>query len=130
MRAWRRIFEIFGIHLLIQFMALWSHSSVNVLDIKIILKDGKIITGLYVKPTDINQYLDSLTWHLHHCKSSIPYSQAFHFIRIGSNNAFFDKRCNKWEYWLPEWWCIERVVRQEMLKSRKIPRNEMWEKKT
>ena len=84
-------------------MALWSHSSVNVLDIKIILKDGKIITGLYVKPTDINQYLDSLTWHLHHCKSSISYSEAFHFIRIGSNNAFFDKRCNKLEYWLPEW---------------------------
>ena len=33
-------------------MGNWSYSSFNFLDVKVILKDEKIITDLYVKPTD------------------------------------------------------------------------------
>ena len=39
----------------IKFMADWSYSSVNFLDVKVIIKDGKTITDLYVKPTDTHQ---------------------------------------------------------------------------
>ena len=49
-------------------MADWSYSSVNSLDVKVILKDGKIITDLYVKPTDNHQYLDSSSCHPYHYK--------------------------------------------------------------
>ena len=45
----------------IKFTPDWSYSSVNFLDVKVIMKDVKIITDLYVKPTDTHQYLD-----LHH----------------------------------------------------------------
>ena len=44
--------KINKIHPTITFTADWSSSSVTFLDVKVIMKDGKIITGLYVKPTD------------------------------------------------------------------------------
>ena len=55
-------------HPTIKFAADWSYSSVNFLDVKVIMKDGKIITDLYVKPTDTHQYLDSSSCHPYHCK--------------------------------------------------------------
>ena len=48
--------------------------------------------------------------------------------RICSNNAFFDQRCNELEHWLYERGYSKRVVKQEILKARKIPRNELLEK--
>ena len=44
--------KINSIHPTIKFTADWSYSSINFLDVKVIMKDGKIITDLYVKPTD------------------------------------------------------------------------------
>ena len=60
--------KINKIHPTIKFTADWSYSSVNFLDVKVIMKDGKIITDLYVKPTDTHQYLDSSSCHPYHCK--------------------------------------------------------------
>ena len=120
--------KINSIHLTIKFTADWSYSSVNFLDVKVTIKDGKIITDLYVKPTDTHQYLDSSSCHPYHYKKSIPYSQALRLNRICSNNAFFDQRCNELEHWLHERGYSERVVRQEILRARKIPRNELLEK--
>ena len=47
------------IHPTFKFPADWSYSSANFLNVKVIMKDEKIITDLYVKPTDARQYLDS-----------------------------------------------------------------------
>ena len=87
-----------SIHPTMKFTADWSYSSVNFLDVKVIMKDGKIITDLYVKPTHSHQYLDSSLCHPYHCKKSISYSQAQRLSRICSNNAFFDQRYNKLEH--------------------------------
>ena len=57
--------KINKIHPTIKFTADWSCSSVNFLDVKVIMKDGKITTDLYVKPTDTNQYLNSSSCHLY-----------------------------------------------------------------
>ena len=76
--------------------------SVNFVGVKVLLKDRKIITDLYVKPTDTHQYIDTSSFHPFHCKKIITYSQALHLNRICSNNAFFDKRCNELEHWLHE----------------------------
>ena len=95
----------------------WSYSSVNFLDVKVIMKDGKIITGLYAKPTDTHQYLDSSSCYEKKKKKGIPYSQAPCLNRICSNNAYFDQRYNELEHWLHELGYSERVVRQEVLKA-------------
>ena len=94
--------KINSIYPTIKFSGNWSYSSVNFLDVKVIMKDGKIITDLHVKPTDTHQYLDSSLCHPYHCKKDIPYSQALRLNRICSNNAFFDRRCNELEHWLHE----------------------------
>ena len=60
-------------------------------------------------------------------QKSIPYSQALRLLC--SNNGFFDQRCNELEHELHERGYSERVVRQEIPKARKIPRNEFLEKK-
>ena len=92
------------------------------------MKNGKILTDLYVKPTDTNQYLDSSSCLPYHCKKRIPYSQALSLNRICSNNAVFDQICNKLEHWLPQLWYSERVVWQEILKAPRIQINELLEK--
>ena len=79
-------------------MADCSYSSVNFVDVKVIMKDGKIITDLHVKPTDTHQCLGSSSCHPYHCKESIPYSQALRLNRICSIKAFFDQRCKKLEH--------------------------------
>ena len=81
------------------------------------MKDEKIITDLYVKPTDTHQYLESSSYHPYHCKKSIPYSQALRLNKICSNNYFFDQRCNKSGHWFHERGYSERVVRQETVKK-------------
>ena len=93
--------KINSIHPTIKFTADWSYSSVNFLDVKVIMKDEEIITDLYVKPTDTHQYLDSSSCHPYHCKESIPYSQALRLNRI--------QRCNELEHWLHERGYSERL---------------------
>ena len=72
-------------------MADWSYSSFNFLDVKVILKDGKIITDLNVTPTDNHQYSDSSSYHPFHCQKRIPNSHALSLNRICFNNGFFDQ---------------------------------------
>ena len=55
--------KINNIHSTIKFTADWSYSSVNFLDVKIILKDGNIMTDFYAKPANTHQYLDSSSCH-------------------------------------------------------------------
>ena len=64
--------KINNIHPTIKFIADWSYRSVNFLDVKVTMKDGKVITDLYVKPTDTHQYLDYLSFHPYHCKKKHP----------------------------------------------------------
>ena len=116
-----------SIYRTIKFIADWSYSSVNFLDVKVIKKDGKILTNLYVKPTVTHQYLDSSSCHPYHCKRNIPCSQDLCLNRICSNNAFFDQRPNELEHWLHERGYSVRVVRQEIPKAQKIPRKELLE---
>ena len=40
----------------------------RIVDVKVIMKDGKIITNLYVKATDTHQYFDSSSCHPYHSK--------------------------------------------------------------
>ena len=94
--------KINNIYPRIKFTVDWSNSWVNFLNVKLIMKDGKIITDLHLKATDTYLYLDSLSCLPYHCKKSTPYSQALRLNRFCSNNAFFYQTCNELEYWLHE----------------------------
>ena len=115
-------------HTTIKFTAEWSKSSVNFLDVTVSLIEGVIETNLFVKPTDSHQYLQSSSCHPFHCKKGIPYSQALWLNRICSETNLFDNRCNDLERFLLERGYSSKLVRKEILRARKISRNELLDK--
>ena len=115
-------------HPTIKFTAEWSKTSISFLDVTVSLTEGVIEPDLYVKPTDSHQYLQSSSCHHFHCKKGITYSQAFRLNRICSETNFFDKRCNDLERLLSERGYSSKLVRKEILRARKIPRNDLLDK--
>ena len=53
----------------------YSDKKVSFLDIQVDIVEGKLITSLFVKPTDLHQYLHYLSGDPEHTKRSIIYSQ-------------------------------------------------------
>ncbi len=70
-----------------------SPDMVTFLDTKVILKNNKIITDLYQKPTDSHNYLMYNSAHPQSCKDSIPYSQFLRKRRICSQEEDYIGHC-------------------------------------
>ena len=102
-------------HPSIKFTFEYSPKSVNFLDVQVIRVNDKLVTDLYVKPTDTHQYLDASSCLVFHSKKAIPYSQALRLNRICSEPAFFDQRCDQLALWLnkphAEWTYLMMKVR-------------------
>ena len=112
-------------HPTIKFTADYSYDSVNFLDVRVSRKGDRLATDLYVKPTNTHQYLQALSCHPNHCKSSIPYSQALRLNRICSEPRDFDQRCNELEAWLINRGYDERSVWRKVLEARKHKREDL-----
>ena len=67
-----------------------SKEKINFLDLVIKLKDGKIVTDLYCKPTDSHQYLNYDSCHAKHIKISIIFSQTLRLKKIWSQKCDLD----------------------------------------
>ena len=117
-----------AVHPTIKFTAESSKTSINFLNVTVSLVEGVIETDLYVKPTDSHQYLQSSSCHPFHCKKGIPHSQALRLNRICSETNSFDKRCNDLEIFLLERGYSSTLVRKEILRATKVPRNELLDK--
>ena len=103
-----------------KFTAEYSFDKVNFLDVEVIRCGNKLLTDLYTKPKDTQQYLEFSSCHVCHFKKSIPYSQALRFNRICSVNRFSNNRCNQVECCLKDRGYKEKVVKQQLLKARKF----------
>ena len=84
----------------IKFELVYSESSLNVLDLTLLLQDGFISTDTYSKPTDSHLYLPYNSSHPDHCKKAIPYGVALRIRRNCSTNASFVKRCSEYKSYL------------------------------
>ena len=73
--------KINKVHPTIKLTAEWSKTSINFLDVTVFLIERVIETDLYVKATDIHQYLQSSSCHSCHCKKGIPYSKVLRLNR-------------------------------------------------
>ena len=67
----------------IKFTNSWSAKAVTLHCVRVHLKDGLICTDLHVNPTDTHQCLQmgTCSFHSHHCKTSICYTQALHLLQ-------------------------------------------------
>ena len=80
-------------HPSIKFTSKYPRKKTDFSDVKIIKKDNRLLTDVFIKSTDTHQYLLAPSCHVYHSKKSIPYSYVLRFNRICSKNQHFDKRC-------------------------------------
>ena len=104
-------------------------TSIDFLNITVSLIKGVLDTELYVKPTDSHQYLQSNSHHPFYCKRGTPYIQALRLNRICPETNSFDKLCNDLERFLLEKRYTSYLLWKEILWERKIPRNDLLDKK-
>ena len=64
----------------VKFKSNFSTSHVEFLDLVISIKDGKLKTNLFVKPSNSQLYLDFTSNHPKHCKTGIIYGQALRIL--------------------------------------------------
>ena len=78
------------VHPTIKFTSESSRTRVNFLDVWVVKReDGHLITDLYTKPTDSNNYLHFYSAHPKHCKKAIPLGQFLRLRRICSRDTDF-----------------------------------------
>ena len=65
------------------------------LDLEIRIENGKLETNLFVKPTNLQLFLDYCSNHPDHCKESIIYSQALRVIERCSKPEDAEQNLNK-----------------------------------
>lgn len=79
-----------GVHNTIKFTMEHSQSDIAFLDTSVQIRDGKLCTTLYTKPTDAHNYLLYNSAHPPHCLQGIPLSQFLRVRRICTHIEDFD----------------------------------------
>ena len=95
----------------------------NFLDVDIIRCGEKLTTDLYVKSTDSHQYLNASSCQVFHSKA-----QALRLSSICSEGSFFDKRWNELEPRLMSRGHSEKLVRRQILRARKLKRDDLLDR--
>ena len=102
--------------------------SIPFLDTLCSIKNGKIITDLYRKPTDRNMYLLTSSCHPAHVTTNIPFSLALRIIRICSEPESRDQRLSELKQLLLDRGYKAKIVDAAISKAKQIPRNEALKK--
>ena len=68
----------------------------------------------FPRPFNVEQYCQPTSYHPHHCKKGIPYSQTLRLNRICSDNSNFDKLHNELKSWLFQKDYNENMVRNRI----------------
>ena len=79
-----------------KFTASQSTEEVSFLDVRVMMKNGKISTSVYSKPTDSHLYLSQTSNHPKHMINNIPKSQFLRLRRICSEASDFMEQCKKY----------------------------------
>ena len=98
--------------------------SIPFLDTSCSLKENQIITDLYRKPTDRNQYLLTNSCHSPECLTNIPYSLALRITRICSETDTREMRYNELKQLLISRKYKIGLIDSAIDKARKIPRQQ------
>ena len=96
--------------------------SIPYLDTSCKIKQGKIITDLYRKPTDQNQYLLTSSCHPLECLESIPFSLSLRIRRICMEEETREMRFNELRDMLLQREYTSGVINTAIAKARAIPR--------
>ena len=107
-----------------------SQTSVNFLDTTVNIKNGKLHTDLYCKPTDSHNYLLYTSAHPKRCKDSIPHSQFRRIRRICSDINDFDKHIKiTTNHFLNRGYPID-LLQEAAFKARRLDRDNLLSQQT
>ena len=116
--------ELNNHHTSIKFSSNWSTEEVLFLDARVYIKNGRVETDLYTKPTDKHQYLHTKSCHPRHCKISIPFSQALRLHRICSEQDNLVRRCQELKHYLMKRGYPEQLLDTDNHRAINIPRED------
>ncbi|XP_070548155.1 uncharacterized protein [Ptychodera flava] len=80
-----------SIHPSLKFTIEYSDTEISFLDTKMMMRENKIHTTVYSKPTDKHSYLLPSSCHPRHIFKSIPQGQALRYRRICSSTDLYNK---------------------------------------
>ena len=103
----------------------YESRSVEYLDVKVTISDGKIITDLYRKPMSSNTYLENSSCHPKHVKLNIPYGIALRIKMICSEDYLFEKHVETLVEWLKEKNHDMKNTLEMIDKARKVDRKDL-----
>ena len=86
------------------------------------------MTDLFVKPTDMHQFLDPSSSQPYHCKRGMPYREALRLNRICLDNKSLDKCRSDLEGWLMERGYNGKIIRKQTLRTGEHSRKDVLER--
>ena len=100
------------------------------LDTTISVKNNKIVTDLYRKPSDRVQYLLPSSCHPNHCHTNIPYSLALRIVWICSEAESRDKRFDELRDMLKSRNYQSGLIASAIDRAKQVPRSEALKRVT
>ena len=98
------------------------------LDTSIRIENNTIITDLFKKETDRNQYLLPSSCHPNHVTSNIPFSLALRIVRICSREEDREKRFGELRQMLLDRDYKPNIIKTAIDRARNIPRDDALQK--
>ena len=97
----------------------WSKNELPFLDVLVKLRNNRLITDVYSKPTDMHQHLDYKSCHPEHIKKGIRYGQALRLRRICDSDEVFEERLNEMKGHFTKRGFKHRFVESQFTKAKK-----------
>ncbi|XP_078584852.1 uncharacterized protein LOC144867010 [Branchiostoma floridae x Branchiostoma japonicum] len=116
-------------HRTIKFTVETSKTSINFLDVTVIISEGEITTDLYTKPTDKHQYLLRNSSHPKHCKQGIPYGQFLRLRRICSSTPRFKEKAAEFRQHFQQRGYEEALLDDAITRAQERPREDTLREK-
>ena len=110
---------------IIQLKCNYSTESLEFLDLRIMLKNGRLETEIYVKPTNLQLFLEYDSNHPTHCKNAIVYGEALRVLERCSEPGSAEPHLERLkEKFIARKYPVD-LVEQQFLKARKQDREQL-----
>ena len=95
------------------------------LDLEIMIENGKLETNLYIKPTNLQLYLEYFSNHPEQCKRGIIYSQALRIVERCSKLVDAEKHMSNLEEKLIDRNYPKELILENFEKAKKKNRRDL-----
>ena len=113
----------------VKFKFEYSKQKIEFLDLEIRIENGRLETNLFVKPTNLQLFLDYFSNHPQHCKEGIVFSQALRVIERCSKPEDAEINIRKLENKLSERNFPTTVISEKFGEAKKIDRTTILKRK-